>query len=84
MEALTKLSDEKELERYLSYGKWGLSDDDIVRLNKDEEMKQRVSFFYILFMTSIHQFPDSPIHDFFYQNINLFIVFWGLTSSNLF
>ena len=48
MEALTKLSDEKELERYLSYGKWGLSDDDIVRLNKDEEMKQRVSFLYLV------------------------------------
>ena len=43
MEGLTKLSDEKELERYLSYGKWGLSDEDIVRLQKDEEMKQRVS-----------------------------------------
>ena len=43
LEALTKLSDEKELERFLSYGKWGLSDEDIERLQKDEEMKQRVS-----------------------------------------
>ena len=44
LEALSRLTDEKELERYLSFGKWGLSDDDIVRLQKDEEMKQRVSF----------------------------------------
>ena len=43
LEGLTKLESEKELERFLSYGKWGLSDDDIVRLHKDEEMKQRVS-----------------------------------------
>ena len=43
LETLTRLSDEKELERYLSFGKWGLSDEDIVRLQKDEEMKQRVS-----------------------------------------
>ena len=46
LEALSRLTDEKELERYLSFGKWGLSDDDIVRLQKDEEMKQRVSFLY--------------------------------------
>ena len=56
MEALTKLSDEKELERYLSYGKWGLSDDDIVRLNKDEEMKQRVSLLAFTFFIMNHQF----------------------------
>ena len=43
LEGITKLADEKELERYLSFGKWGLSDEDIVRLQKDEEMKQRVS-----------------------------------------
>merc|ERR1712062_868773 len=42
MEDLTLLNNEKELERYLTYGKWGLSDDDIVRLNKDEEMEQRL------------------------------------------
>ena len=45
LEALTRLSDEKELERFLSFGKWGLSDEDIIRLQKDEEMKQRVSIF---------------------------------------
>ena len=44
LEALSRLTDERELERYLSFGQWGLSDDDIVRLQKDEEMKQRVSF----------------------------------------
>ena len=47
MEDLTLLNNEKELERYLTYGKWGLSDDDIVRLNKDEEMEQRVSILII-------------------------------------
>ena len=39
---------------------------------------------FILFVTSMHQFPNLPIHDFFYQNIYLFIVFSGLKSSNLF
>ena len=43
LESLTRLSDEKELDNFLSYGKWGLSDDDIIRLKKDEEMNQRVS-----------------------------------------
>ena len=47
MEDLTLLNNEDELERYLTYGKWGLSDDDIIRLNKDEEMEQRVSIFFI-------------------------------------
>ena len=48
MEDLTLLNNEDELERYLTYGKWGLSDDDIIRLNKDEEMEQRVSIFFSL------------------------------------
>ena len=69
MEALTKLSDEKELERYLSYGKWGLSDDDIVRLNKDEEMKQRVSLLYLV------RDINSPIHDFFIE-IFIYLLFF--------
>ena len=43
LEALTRLEDEGELERFLSFGKWGLTPEDIVRLQKDEEMKQRVS-----------------------------------------
>ena len=81
MEALTKLSDEKELERYLSYGKWGLSDDDIVRLNKDEEMKQRVSFLYLV------RDINSPIPKFTIFFIEIFIylfIYSGLKSSNLF
>jgi hypothetical protein len=45
LEGLTKLNYEIQLERFLSYGKWGLTDDDIVRLKKDDEMKQRVSSF---------------------------------------
>ena len=43
LESLTRLSDEKELDNFLSYGRWGLSDEDIERLKKDEEMNQRVS-----------------------------------------
>jgi hypothetical protein len=42
-EKLTKLSYRQELERFLSYGKWDLTDDDIERINKDEENRQRVS-----------------------------------------
>ena len=42
-EKLTKLSYRQELERFLSYGKWDLTDEDIERINKDEENKQRVS-----------------------------------------
>ena len=42
MEKLTYLSKKEELAKFLSYGKWGLSEHDIERLNKDEEMKQRV------------------------------------------
>jgi hypothetical protein len=42
LEALTRLEDEGELERFLSFGKWGLTPEDIVRLQKDEEMKQRL------------------------------------------
>lgn len=52
LEALTRLEDEGELERFLSFGKWGLTPEDIVRLQKDEEMKQRVSIIlqYILIL----------------------------------
>lgn len=44
-EKLTKLSYRQELERFLSYGKWDLTDEDIERINKDEENRQRVSIF---------------------------------------
>ena len=44
MESLTKLAYIRQMENYLSYGKWDLSDQDIERLKKDEDMKQRVSF----------------------------------------
>ena len=49
-EKLTKLSYRQELERFLSYGKWDLTDEDIERINKDEENKQRVSL--IIFNTN--------------------------------
>ncbi len=42
-EKLTKLSYRQELDRYLSYGKWDLTDSDIERIQKDEENRQRVS-----------------------------------------
>ena len=42
-EKLTKLSYRQELERFLSYGKWDLTDEDIERINKDEDNKQRFS-----------------------------------------
>lgn len=43
MEKLTRLSDISQMENFLSYGQWDLSEHDIERLQKDEEMKQRVS-----------------------------------------
>ena len=55
MEDLTLLNNEDELERYLTYGKWGLSDDDIVRLNKDEEMEQRVSIYFFIWKRKNNQ-----------------------------
>ncbi len=45
MEKLTKLAYYRQMENYLSYGKWDLTDEDIERLKKDEEAKQRVSSF---------------------------------------
>ena len=41
-EKLTRLSDMNQMENFLTYGKWDLSDADVERLKKDEEMKQRV------------------------------------------
>lgn len=43
LEKLTRLSDPREMSNFLSYGKWGLTDADIERIQKDDEMKQRVS-----------------------------------------
>ena len=42
MESLTKLAYIRQMENYLSYGQWDLSEEDIERLKKDEDMKQRV------------------------------------------
>ena len=38
-----RLTDQDELNNYLTYGKWDLDEKQIERLHKDEEMKQRVS-----------------------------------------
>ena len=43
LEMLRRLSEPEQMENYLSYGKWDLNDADILRLQKDDEMKQRVS-----------------------------------------
>ena len=51
-EAIRRLSEPMQMENYLSYGKWDLKENDIERLQKDDEMKQRVSI-NILFR--IHQ-----------------------------
>ena len=45
LEKITKLADRRELENFLSYGRWSLDDADIERLQKDDEMRQRVSTF---------------------------------------
>ena len=46
-EKITRLSNSKQMENYLSYGKWDLDEGDIERLQKDDEMRQRVSIFDI-------------------------------------
>jgi hypothetical protein len=43
LEQLTKLDDKEQMENFLSYGKWDLKEKDIERLQKDDEMRQRVS-----------------------------------------
>ena len=45
LEKMTRLTDGKQMENYLSYGKWDLDEGDIERLQKDDEMRQRVSIF---------------------------------------
>jgi hypothetical protein len=44
LEKLTRLSDMRQLENFLSYGQWDLTEPAIERLQKDEEIKQRVGF----------------------------------------
>ena len=46
LEKFTRLSDITQMENFLSYGKWDLTDRDIERIKKDDEMKQRVSTYY--------------------------------------
>lgn len=43
LEMLRRLSEPEQMENYLSYGKWDLKEGDIERLQKDDEMRQRVS-----------------------------------------
>ena len=43
LEMVRRLTETEQMENYLSYGKWDLKANDIERLQKDDEMKQRVS-----------------------------------------
>ena len=45
LEKLTRLADPGQLSNYLSFGKWDLGMSDIERLQKDDQMRQRVSTF---------------------------------------
>ena len=44
LEALTRLNDKRQMENFLTYGKWDLKDADIEKLNKEEERKERVGY----------------------------------------
>lgn len=46
LEKLTRLSDMRQMSNFLTYGKWDLTDNDVERLKKDKEMKQRVSILF--------------------------------------
>ena len=52
-EMLRRLTEPEQMENYLSYGKWDLRENDIERLQKDDEMKQRVSIAYF-HLTTFH------------------------------
>ncbi len=52
LEKLTRLHDKTQMENFLTYGKWDLTDADIEKLNKDEERKERVG---LLFMVTFFQ-----------------------------
>ena len=45
MERMTRLTSPEQLSNYLSFGKWDLGMSDIERLQKDDQMRQRVSTF---------------------------------------
>jgi len=49
LEKLTRLHDKTQMENFLTYGKWDLTDADIEKLNKDEERKERVRSSFLLF-----------------------------------
>ncbi len=61
MEKLTKLAYYQQMENYLSYGKWDLTEEAIERLKKDEEAKQRVrSKAFLWHRTSLSLSPMLP------------------------
>ena len=62
-ELLTRLSDSEQMSNYLSYGQWDLSESDIERLQKDEEMKQRVRQDLNTTIFKIFNYKISPKED---------------------
>ena len=74
LEMLRRLSEPEQMENYLSYGKWDLNDADILRLQKDDEMKQRVSI-RIIYLANTQLF--------FRQRSDNLIDYYMCTSPNL-
>jgi hypothetical protein len=42
LEKLTRLHDKNQMANFLTYGRWGLQEGDIEKLNKEEARKERV------------------------------------------
>ena len=84
LEMLTRLDEEDQLENYLSYGKWDLKDNDIERLQKDDEMRQRVSIESLIY--TFHNFfnKKNNIKWRIYFSIFTYIICVNITNLLLF
>ena len=76
LEMLRRLSEPEQMENYLSYGKWDLKEGDIERLQKDDEMRQRVSIHSLLLTNYIDQHIEIYFHRiqsayFYFSNIDV-------------
>lgn len=56
-EKLTRLPYKQQMENFLSYGRWDLTERDVERLQKDEEMKQRVGNTILLLLENDCKYP---------------------------
>ena len=54
LEKLTRLHDKSQMENFLTYGKWDLTDADIEKLNKDEERKERVGVILLKILLPVY------------------------------